>query len=115
MYAQPQPAVYNPFVANGVNMFEYGHAMRHEIIKQRKEYIAKRLKENFPTKYVIVHCAMLTLSAIVVIAAQIVGIINKSALYVAGSGIWLGAAYLLVMLPIFILCKQEKNFAFFFK
>lgn len=41
MYAQQQPVAYNPFMANGangVNMFEYGRAMRIEAMRQRNDY-----------------------------------------------------------------------------
>ena len=112
MYSTTQPAAgYNPFMAqtNGANMYEYSMAMRQEGIRQRNEYVAKRLKENFPNKYVMVHCILLALSAVIVIAIQIVGIINMSPLYQAGSGIWLGAAYLLVILPIYMLCKTKTT------
>ena len=113
--AQQQPAGYNPFMANGVNMYESARAMRLEAIRHRNEYITKRLKENFPTKYVTIHCGLLALSAVVVIAVQIVGIVNKSKLHEAGSGIWLGAAYLLVILPIYMLCIYKVSICLFIK
>ena len=71
-----------------VNIFEQQQLMRQKMIQQRNEYVEKRLKENFPVKYSIVHGIILLIMAATMISLQIVLLVKRSPGSTSSSGLW---------------------------
>ena len=70
--------------------YEENLILRREIIQHQKEYITRRLKENFPLLYIVVFLSCSILIGAIQIILQIILIVNKSPLYYIGHGIWGG-------------------------
>jgi hypothetical protein len=75
----------NPFGAtytmNSPNMYTNMIAHQQTLIEHRRLHQQKMLEQNYPVKYVIAHSALIGILGIVVIALQIVMIINKTGYY----------------------------------
>lgn len=107
-YGGPTPA-YGGYpmyggIPPGMN-YEQMMAYRSNLIQQRRQYMEKMLKENFPVKYVIVHSCLLIAICIISIVMQIMLIINKSGNYTVGSGIWVAAYFLFTVGLALLLSK----------
>ena len=52
--------------------------------------LQKQLEQNYPIKYVVVHCVLMAIINIVLISLQIVAIKNDAAISYIGSALWAG-------------------------
>lgn len=93
------PAAYgNPMIPMS---YEQQMAYAHDLRRQQREYIEKRLKENYPTKFAIVYSIILIFHSIAQIILHIVLAIFNGAFYYIYHGIWGGLVLLIV--PLFVL------------
>ena len=109
----PQPMV--DVYGRPVMSYEQRIAYTQELTRERNEYIEKRLKENYPTKFVIIYSAIMILISIVEIALQIVLITNNGGLYYVGHGIWGGVLVLALPIIALLLSKNLLSFIKYFE
>lgn len=102
------------------NPMPYGQQvnMAQNLRVQQKELIEKRLKENYPKKFIIVYSLIITLISIAEIVLHVLLIIYKGAFYGIYHGIWGGCLMLVIpllslLLSIFITQNFFKFFKFF--
>ena len=99
----PQGGTGYPQMGYPMPMMNYEQMMnyRQEMIRQQREYIIKRLEENYPVKYAIVHSTVLIIFGIVSIVLQILLIVGNGYMYDVGAGIIAGVIYIgLACLPL---------------
>ena len=72
--------------------------------RQREEAI-RIFKEDFPTNYIIFHSILMVLFNIVLIAIQIVLIVNNAYLGSVSNGIWCAVINFIAVLTALVLCK----------
>ncbi|CAF0821502.1 unnamed protein product [Brachionus calyciflorus] len=88
--------------------YEQRISMAREMRQQQKEYIQKRIQENFPSKFSVIYGVCMIIIGLAEIALQIVLIFFKGALYFVGHGIWGGSFCLLLALAAILLVKRRK-------
>lgn len=82
---------------------------RLQLAAQQREFMNKRLKENFPLTYVLIHSTCLILIGLACIGLQIAMIIGKSGLYYVGGGIWAGVVCVGLGAFCLLLTKKREN------
>ena len=98
------------------NVPRYGNPMSYEqqvnmfqsLNAQRKEHIQKRLKENYPIKFVIVYSILIILISIAEIGMHIMLIVFNGAFFYIYHGIWGGC--LILVIPLLSLLLSIKYF-----
>ena len=73
--------------------------------RQREEAI-RLFKEDFPTNYIIFHSIFMVLFNIVLIAIQIVLIVNNAYLGSVANGIWCAVINFIAVITALVLCKR---------
>lgn len=92
-----------------INIYEQQREFRMKMMQERNEYINKRLKENFPVKYVLVHGIILLVMAAIMISMQIVLLVKNSPNAFNSSGIWCGAYLGIVVLMLFLFYSKRTQ------
>ncbi|RNA02157.1 hypothetical protein BpHYR1_003405 [Brachionus plicatilis] len=82
----------------------YGHDLR----KQQKEFVEKKLREEYPAKFVIVYSIIMTLISIGLIVLHIILIVFNGAYFYIYHGIWGGLVSLVIPLMASLLIKFPK-------
>ena len=88
-----------------VYSYEQQMQIRQQLFQQQREFIARRLKENFPTKFVIIYVIVMCLIGIAAIGLQIGMFVVRSVNYYIAGGFWGGAACFGLALLAFFLCE----------
>ena len=80
----------NIFHSINTNRNEYDEQMtaREHRLNDRKEFIEKLIKENFPVKFVVFHAVALSILALIAVTFQSLMIVYKYSFYYIGSGYW---------------------------
>ena len=102
-----QPYVYLPAMT-----YEQQMAYRQQMLVQQREFINRRLKENFPTKYVLLHSVSLILIGLAAIGLQIALIVLRSTNYYVGQGIWAGLVCILLA-GLSLLLIKKRTYGYF--
>ncbi|CAF1024193.1 unnamed protein product [Brachionus calyciflorus] len=110
-----QPGIQGPtYDAYGrpiiVNMtYEQKMDLVHDARRQHKEYVQKRLEENYPKIFAIVYSVIMILIGITSIVLQAILIHNEGILYYVGHGIWGGCICIFLAVLSLLLIKYPKN------
>ena len=79
-----------------INIYEQQREFRLKMMQERNDYINKRLKENFPVRYVMIHGIILLGIAAIMISMQIILLVKDSPVSANSSGIWSGSCLLVL-------------------
>lgn len=94
---------------NEINFYEFMALQRKRFKQQQKANRQKMLEENYPVKFVIGYATFVGAICIVLIALQIVLMINKYYLYYIGTGLWI-SAYFMILISLFLVISKYKYF-----
>ena len=90
----------------GMNYYEQAVIQHKIMLRQREEeYLKKKLKEDYPVKFIIGHSIAVTVVCVTLIALQIAMFVNQSPVYFVASGFWV-SAYLLIPMTL-VLCVSK--------
>ena len=101
--------------------YELAYMRRVCVREQKRLMIIRKLEDDLPVGYLMLHCIILWILALLLVAIQIALIVYKSPLYYICSGFWVGAYFLLCSLVTALLSKNllknnenHYNYSIFF-
>ncbi|RNA20446.1 hypothetical protein BpHYR1_015497 [Brachionus plicatilis] len=106
---QQNPASIPPAAYGAPNMVPLSYEQRMNYFyvfrKQQKDFIEKRLKESYPTKFVLVYGLFMIFHSIAQIVLHVLLIVNNGANYQIYHGLWGGGLTLLMPILAILLIK----------
>jgi hypothetical protein len=77
----------------GKSPYELAYMRRVCVREQKRSLITRKLEDDLPVNYMMMHCFILIVLAILFVSIQIALIVYKSPLFYICSGFWVGAYF----------------------
>lgn len=101
----------NKLSIQGKSPYELAYMRRVCVREQKRLMIIRKLEDELPVGYLMMHCVILWLLALLLIAIQIALIVYRSPLFYICSGFWVGAYFIFCSILVGFLSKKFINYS----
>lgn len=96
----------------GKSPYELAYMRRVCVREQKRLMIIRKLEDELPVGYLMMHCVILWILSVLLISIQIALIVYKSPLYYICSGFWVGGYFIFCSILVCFLSKFVCNVIF---